>query len=301
MGLFNFGKSPSTQAAHSNDAVPKDIIARYRCLRSIRLRLNDKLVHRLSSDVLNDGARRIGILRGEMFVFDNEDETSVLMDYCIYDVYRKGRNAIEQYLCESPPDPDSDEMECLHAMQRATYALVAVLSIEQGVGCHVRNLFTEETRLLVDIGFSKTARPGATLMTRLLDFGDFIVTGGAALPLGILDNNELDEWQRKLRSGVDEDRFDPAPLILACLQNGASSHIRYEGMETQRRSDVGEGASPTVTSAKRRRVLEKQHTGKPVANQRCKCGSGKMIKNCCGKRKVFPDAQSISSENSQAC
>jgi hypothetical protein len=171
-------------------------------------------------------------------------------------------------------------------MQHATYTVVAVLRVEPGVGCHVRNLFTEETRLLVDSGFSKTAQPGATILTRLLDFGDFVATGGAALPLGILNNDELDEWQQKLSAGVDDDRFDPAPLICACLQQGASSHIRYEGMEPQRRIDAGVGSSPVGISAKRRRNLEKHHTSKPVGNRRCKCGSGKMVKNCCGKRQA---------------
>ena len=158
MDLFGFRKSSSPETT-----VLKDIVAHYQHLRPIRLRLNNELVHRLSHDVLNDGARRIGILQDGIFVFENEDETSVLMDYCIYNVNRKGRNAVEQYLCDCPPDPDSDVMACLRAMQHATYALAAVLRVEPGVGCHVRNLFTDETRLLVDIGFSQTAQPGAII------------------------------------------------------------------------------------------------------------------------------------------
>jgi len=279
MDLFGLCKGSPPQPT-----VFKDIVAHYQHLRPIRLRLNNELVHRLSRDVLEDGAKRIGIFHDGTFVFENEDETSVLMDYCIYNVYRKGRNAVEQYLCDCPPDPDSDEMECLQAMQRGIYALVAVLRVEPGVGCQVRNLFTEETRLLVDIGFSKTARPGTVIATRLLDFGDFVTTGGEPLPLGILDDDELDGWQRKLRAGVDDERSDPAPLIRTCLQRGASSSIRYEGMNTQRRSDVGGGSSPVENSAQRRLALAKRHASKAVTNRRCRCGSGKMFKNCCGKR-----------------
>jgi hypothetical protein len=279
MGLFGFAKAWCPQTT-----VFKDDVARYRRLRPIRLGLNSKLVERLSRDVLNDGAKRIGILRGGMFVFDNEDETSVLMDYCIYDIYRGGRNAVQQYLCDCPPDPDSDEMECLRAMEQATYALVAVLRIEPGVGCHVRNLFTEETRLLVDMGLSKTARPGAVIATRLLDFGSFVATSGAALPVGILDNDDLDEWQRMFRAGADDTRADPAPLIRSCLRSGASSRVRYEGVNTQRRSDVGGGPLPAGARAQLRRSLAQRHASKPVTNRRCRCGSGKMFKNCCGKR-----------------
>ncbi|MEI8376722.1 MAG: hypothetical protein WCJ35_28240 [Planctomycetota bacterium] len=279
MGLFSFGKATSPKTM-----VFKDIVAHYQRLRPIRFRLNNEIVHRLSRDMLNDGAKKIGILRGGVFVFDNEDESSVLMDYCIHDVYRKGRNAVEQYFCDSPPDPDSDDMACLQAMRHATYALVAVLHVEPGVGCHVRNLYTEETRLLVDIGLSKTALAGAIIATRLLDFGDFIATGGAALPLGILSNNELDEWQRKLRAGVDHERSDPAPMIRACLQRGASSNIQYEGENDQRRSDAGGGSLPAEDSAQRRLALAKRHASKAVTNRRCSCGSGKMFKNCCGKQ-----------------
>jgi hypothetical protein len=278
MGFFGLGNTLSPPHDF------KDFVAQYKRIRPTRLRLNNELVRRLSRDALDEGAKRIGIWCNGTFVFENEDETSVLMDYCIYDVYRNGRNAVEQYLCDCPPDPDSDEMAFLQAMQHGIYALVAVLRVEPGVGCHVRNLFTEETRLLVDIGFSKTAQPGAVIATRLLDFGDFVATGGAALPLGILDNEELDEWQRKLRAGVDDDRPDPAPLIRTCLQRGASSNIRYEGMNAQRRSNIGRGSPPVENSAQRRLALAKRHASKAVTNRRCRCGSGKMFKNCCGKR-----------------
>ena len=294
MGLFGFGKASFPQTTVPKDTVPKDtvskdtvskdIVAQYQRLRPIRLRLNDELVSRLSHDALEDGARRIGILRDGTFVFDSEAEMSVLMDYCIYDVYRKGRNAVEQYLCDCPPDPDSDEMACLRAMQHATYALVAVLRVDRGVGCHVRNLFTEETRLLVDIGFSKTAKPGALMATRLLDFGGFVATSGAALPFGILQDDELDEWQRKFRTSVHDDRFDPATFIRTCLEKGASSSVRYEEMHTRRRSGVGGGLPPARTSPQQRRALAKRQASTAVTNRRCRCGSGKMFKNCCGRR-----------------
>ena len=278
MNLFGFGK-----ATPSRGTVLGDLVARYKRLRPIRLRLNNELVGRLSRDVLNDGAKRIGILRGGTFVFDSEDEASVLMDYCIYDVYRKGRNAVEQYLCDCPPDPESDEMECLRAMQHATYALVVIDRVEPGVGCHVRNMYTDETRLLVDMGLSKTARHGAMMATRLLDFGEYLATSGAALPLGVLGDDKLDDWQRKLRAGMDDIDRDPAPVIRACLERGASSNIRYEGVNANHRLDVGGEYRPARTSSQRRRKPAKRLASKASTNRRCGCGSGKMFKNCCGK------------------
>ena len=79
------------------------ILARYKHLRVVSRNLNSKLVESLSRDVLYEGGRKLGILKGKTLVFDSEDETSVLMDYCIYDVRRNGCNAVEQY--ETKPVP----------------------------------------------------------------------------------------------------------------------------------------------------------------------------------------------------
>lgn len=279
MGLFGLLKRGPKQPTDT-----AEMVALYQRIRPVRLRLNNELVGRLSRDVLDEGGKKLGILRRGMFVFDNEDESSVLMDYCIYDVYRSGRNAIDEYLEDNSPDPESDEMACLQAMRHARYALVLVTGIEPGVGCHIRNLFTDETRLLVDMGFSQTARPGVLLATRLLDFGAFVTTTGAALPLGVLNSDESAAWQRKLRTGVYDGGEDPAPLIRGCLEQGASSHVRYEGSTPSRRCDDREDRWPAGTSAQQRRTLAKRRSSKPAGNRRCRCGSGKMFKNCCGKR-----------------
>ncbi len=277
MGLFglSIGSSPSHDF--------RDKVAYYQRIRPIRLRLNNELVRRLSRDALTEGARKIGILHNGQFVFENEDESSVLMDYCIYDVRRKGRNAIEQYASECPPSADPDEMACLRAMQDATYTLIAIDRMEPGVGCHVRNLFTEEMRLLVDMGLSRTGRPGAVIATRLLDFGGFVTTGGAVLPLGVLDPDELEIWQGALRAGIENGHLDPASLIRACLHEGASSYIRYEGEESESHAAFMGGSARAAGTAERKLARSKHLAGKGK-NARCRCGSGKMFKNCCGKR-----------------
>ena len=53
MDLFGFCKGSSPQPT-----VFKDIVAHYRQLRPIRLRLNNELVQRLSRDVLDEGAKK---------------------------------------------------------------------------------------------------------------------------------------------------------------------------------------------------------------------------------------------------
>lgn len=261
----------------------QNLVARYQRLRPTRLRLNNELVRRLSRDVLHEGGKRLGLLRGDTFVFEDEDQSSVLMDYCIYDVFRAGRNAVDQYLCECPPEPDSDEMVCLRAMQQATYSLIVVEQVEPGVGCHVRNLFTEETRLLIDIGLSQTAVRNGVIATRLVDFGDYIATGGAALPLGVLDHNSLEEFQRQLRHCKDDSDFDPAPLIRECLRRGASDYVSYAEPGVRQRVRSKKPLPRIEDPVGRKRELAAYQASRS-GTRRCRCGSGKMYKNCCGKK-----------------
>jgi hypothetical protein len=196
---------------------------------------------------------------------------------------------VEQYLCECPPEADSDEMTYLRAMQQATYAMIVVESVERGVGCRVLNMFTDETRLLVDMRMSQTAQRGLAMATRLLDFGGYVATGGAALTIGVLDDQALDLWQRKLSTGVHVESYDPAPLIRECLERDAASHIQYAGTEApgQFELEVDESSPAIAAPARQRRSSAKRKSTKPAANRRCGCGSGKMFKNCCGKGSVI--------------
>ena len=127
----------------------------YLRLRQAGLRLNHKLVGTLSKEALHEGARRLGMLHGETLVFDSEDETSVLMDYCIYNLYSGGKNAAQRYLAESPPG-GPDEMIFLQAMQTAYYSILQVTDVERGVGVAVRDLLRGGTGFLVDVGFGSS-------------------------------------------------------------------------------------------------------------------------------------------------
>src|SRR5689334_14334116 len=109
-----------TMAEHTN------LLPRYKHLRQVARHLGTRLVQSLPKSVLEEGGKRLGILKKGVLVLDSEDEIAVLMDYCIYDLRRQGRNAIESYLAESPLAPDSDEMVLLKAMREARYSLLVV-------------------------------------------------------------------------------------------------------------------------------------------------------------------------------
>jgi hypothetical protein len=247
------------------------LIARYKHLRTVGQNLNQKLVRRLSNSVLDEGGRRLGILQNGILVFNTEDETSVLMDYCIYNVRSNGRNAVEEYLIDSPPDLDSDEMVCLRAMRDAIYSLWVVESAESGLGVMARDVRSNETVLIIDMGFGSTAEPGLIFASRLLFHDGFSMTGGAALPIAVLPQDERDAFIKKFSQLLGEEDggfLDPAPLISACLRKGSSMHVQYQ--------------EPTGRLVKR--DPSSSHSAKIGRNDPCSCGSGKKFKRCCMKR-----------------
>lgn len=263
---------------HSHDALPaaerQGIISRYQRLRTASRELNNRLVKRLSKDVLYEGGRKLGILQGDTLVFDNEDESSVLMDYCLYDVRRNGRNAIEQYLIDSPTDPESDEAACLRAMQHAIYSLFVVESVERGLGVIVRDLLSQEVLLVVDMGFGSSAQPGLVFASRLLHQEGFSMTGGAALPVAVPPADQRDALAKNFSAAAtpdDDGHFDPAPLIRACLREGCSSDIQYQ--------------EPSAQAIGRQRNPNNIRTTPIGRNSPCPCGSGKKFKHCCMKHR----------------
>jgi len=252
----------------------------YLRLRQAGLRLNHKLVGTLSKEDLHEGARRLGILHGETLVFDSPDETSVLMDYCIYNVYRGGENSAQRYLAESPPR-DSVEMTVLQAMQTAYYSILQVSDVERGVGVAVRDLLRGGTGFLVDVGFGSSAQPGWSAAGRVIPLEDFLISGGAALPINAEAISRIEEELKRIDPATDFSRLSPgqeadlaAMVIRSCLRSGASAQIRYE--------------SPGSTPSRENPASRVSRPVRANRNDPCPCGSGRKYKTCCGKRSARP-------------
>jgi hypothetical protein len=256
------------------------LLARYKQLRQVGLEQNKLLTETLSREDILEGARRLGLLRDKKTVaLDTEDEIAVLMDFCLQDLRRQGRTAIERYLANSPPPPDSDAMVLLQAKMKSWYSLFAMESTEPGVGVHVRDLLRDETLFLVDVGFSQTGRPGLVLACRVMSPAGINMTAGAGLPAGVLDESMRSEFLHRVTKdfpSVDFHHLTPeqeskiaAKIIRGCLQRGAAEHIAY--------LDPGQAPPPPGRAA--------PPAGRIGRNDPCPCGSGKKFKQCCGARR----------------
>jgi hypothetical protein len=260
--------------------IHSEILPAYRRIRQLGVRLNHKLMKTLSNEAIQTAGEKLGIRKNGILVFDSEDETSVLMDYAIYNVRIGGQNAVERYLDQSPPTPDSDEMALLNAMLEAYYSLFQIVDAERGVGVTVRDLLRAETHFMADIGFSNSAPTNSVLASRVIPLEEhgFIMSGGAGLPttqptVARITSNLVSVFGPNADFGrltPDMESELAAIVIRVCLESGMSSFIEYGfAAEMPRRS------KPSVDPREVRRANR---------NEPCPCGSGRKFKTCCGRR-----------------
>ncbi len=255
-----------------------NLVPRYKRRRSAGKAVNHALVERLSKDVLDEGAKKLGILQGKTLVLDSEDELAILMDFCIHDVRRNGRTAVESFFPHAPYPPDSEEMAYLTTLKQAQYSVFLIERVERGCGIEVRDLWRDGTKFIMDVSFGNTASPRMVLATRLVPFESVFTTTGAPLPLGVLPNtwaaSPLQGLLEKMK-GVDgtgrsaeQISESVATLLRTFLKAGAGENVRY--------------ANPDELPSPRRRPSSPAPSGHVGRNDPCPCGSGKKFKKCCG-------------------
>ncbi len=245
-------------------------------MREVRFRLNNRLVKTIPKTALEECGRILGFFRKGVLFFETEDETSVLMDYCLFYPQPDGRNLVAKYLEKSPPPPGSDEMVALQEMTHAYYSLFQVVDVQRGTGVAVRDLLRGETGFIVDVGFGNTAQRHMIVATRIIPVEGFLMTGGAALPV---DASVAERISKELkRTGYNPETFVyeqitprqeaevAAIVIRECRSTGMTSRIAY--------AEPGGQSRPSPGGSEVRRIGR---------NDPCPCGSGKKFKACCGR------------------
>lgn len=67
-------------------------VERYQRLRRLGQDLNHRILQTIPRKAMHEVGEAIGILHRGVLVFSSEDETSILMDCCLYDWLQNGKN-----------------------------------------------------------------------------------------------------------------------------------------------------------------------------------------------------------------
>lgn len=253
------------------------LLRRYRRLRAVMRDLHSELLRSVSKAIFTESGEKLGFMVDGTFVFETEDESSVLMDYCLYDGWSGQHNAITRFLAKQPYAAGSDEMLLLDAMSRAHYSLFQVESVANGVGANCRDLLRGDGGSIVDEGLGSTAVEGMVLACRLVVLPELSMTTGAPLPIeadtledviGVLEENGQGIGQVDFNELTPQEQAVLSSTIIRCaLAGGASARI---AMQEPRR--------PPETKQRQRSAATRSSRNDP-----CPCGSEKKFKRCCGR------------------
>jgi hypothetical protein len=217
-------------------------LAEYKSLRAKSRHLNSTLTKLVPKSAIMDAAQKLGLRKGKLLAFGDEDEISVLLDYCLYSFRRGGKTIIERHLENNPWAECSEETTLLRAMVRSFYSLFVVKSLHKGRGVTLFDLLRGVTFLLMDVGIGSTALPGMLFAGRVLPLRGYFMTSGAFLPvdhdlaeeivMSIPDRYlQVEDNEARLILSHRDEAIVSARIIRKALKRGAMETMAY--METE--------------------------------------------------------------------
>jgi hypothetical protein len=209
--------------------IPQDV-ERYRSLRALNKDLNHRMIETVPPEAYEQIGDAIGIRHRGILVFDTEDMASVLMDCCLYDWFKDGKNLVQRYSETHPAKPGTDESYLLNACVQAKYRVLIVQSTVPGAGVQCHDALNNEDLFVMDLALSRTLTGNASLATRTIPLGEYSMTGGAGLP--IHSKKAVSNVLSAIEGGSALSFEDPNSIALlivrSCLAAGAADHVRYE-------------------------------------------------------------------------
>jgi len=159
-----------------------DRVKKYKQIRMIGRELASQMLDVVPEEVLTRAARDMNIIHKTTFVFDSEEELSILQDRMIYDILWDGKNVIKHFEEEKGSDLSEAEKKVLEAMKGAYFSLFEVIGNASRESLHLSDLLSGGQIELTDISLSKTAPKGSLLATRIVKVQDICMTSGVAYP-----------------------------------------------------------------------------------------------------------------------
>lgn len=217
-----------------------ELLNRYKRLREVGRNLNNHLVTLVPRAALLECGKKLGLVQGKALVLDDEEELSILFDYCLHNYRRGGKNIIERYLETSPTLATADEMILLKGKLSSYYSLFSIEEVHQGRGATLRDILRNKTLLLMDLGIGKSAVPGLLFAGRVIPLADFHMTTGTFIPVsnkGLIEKEIMSIVNKFLRHSkqAGDSIFSPgqeaalaAQIIRVLLRAGSLDRMIYQ-------------------------------------------------------------------------
>lgn len=214
-----------------------DLVERYKRAREISRNLASDLVAAVPRKAVVECAKRLGLWEEGRLVFGHQREAAILYDFCIYDWRENGLNLAQKKLKSAPPPAEgSEEHDVLQSMASATYAMMQVLRVIEGVGVEAYDSLHLCQVTLADVGLSGCAAENMLIASRVFPFEDFVMTSGVPLTVDAEALSRITAFMKDRLGGgyrwfMDVDGAEQseitASIIRILLEAGAAGHMKY--------------------------------------------------------------------------
>lgn len=179
----------------------KKLIKKYKTCRKVGFNLNHKMMDKcLDRDTLNKSAKLLGIIHKGKFAFENEDDTSVLMDFALNDYRFVNKNVVRRYN-EKFGWENMIEKNIFNALSASYTSLFKITSILRSENTLIlKDILNKKDDIkLMDIAFSNTINHSNYLIfTRILPFKDFNMTSGVSFIFpSNMENHLIKQYNKK--------------------------------------------------------------------------------------------------------
>jgi len=210
---------------------------RYKRFRETAKALSVQLVEQLRTGSLKKCGKDLGIFKNGAFILGSEDETPVLMDYCIHSQRVGKKPFIDFFIEQSSYEALSDEMMLLKALSHSHFTVISITGTEKNYLVQALDILRQQELTLIDSGLGQTAKPGLMMAARLLRIpaSDYYMTTGAGVPF--MSDAALDGLERlisKYAPALERGNLSPSQessftkqLIRMQLRTQTQEHMEY--------------------------------------------------------------------------
>ncbi|MBA4409507.1 MAG: hypothetical protein Q8S54_07960 [Bacteroidota bacterium] len=207
-------------------------LTEYRAIREAGKELGSKIFKYAvdnNKHELISAAKLLGLWNGKMFIFDSENDSETLMDFMVFEKSTQKAPAFKRFYMSNPELNDL-EQEHINGIFNNYSSLFEVKSTDPIEHTIILEDLLDANRkefVLMDIGMSKTARPGFIFYTRLIPIRDINMTSGASF---IFDEIYKDKLLSAISLAAFKKRRKLTPAEMFILIHEKN---RQYGMETR--------------------------------------------------------------------
>lgn len=132
---------------------------------------------------LQSSAQKLDLYENEKILLQNKQEAFVLLDYCLFHTFKRGKNLVEQYLETHITTLSNEEKSLCSVLKNAFFAVLRVEGVLSEGALAVYDLIQEEYLILFDQSFARNAQPGMLMVCHLVKQSNFVLTTGASIPV----------------------------------------------------------------------------------------------------------------------